>query len=318
MRTTLLLQASQVEYFGKALAALGVEHEDLVVLDSDVSASTKTSYFSEKFPDRFFQLGISEQDMICIASGLAASGKKPVACGFAIFTAGRAWEQITNSIARPNLNVKIVGTHSGLSSYADGDSHQSFADVAIMRVLPNLKVVVPADAPETVEALKALVEWSGPAYLRLGRGTSPVVYNESCEFSLGEAKILRDGSDATIIANGVMVSRAKIASEQLARKGFDVKVVDMHTVKPLDVHSVEKAADETGAIVTAEEHSIIGGLGGAVAEILSEFKPTPMMRVGIRDRFGESSRNYNELLYSLGLTSEAIAEAVLTVVKRKK
>lgn len=313
-----MLQASQLEHFGKALMTLGTEREDLVVLDPDVSASTKTTYFAEKFPERFIRVGISEQDMMGIAAGLAASGKTPVACGFAVFVAGRTWEQIANSIARPGLNVKIVGTHSGLSPHADGDSHQAFGDVATMRVLPNMKVVVPADAPEAVEALKALVDRYGPAYLRLGRGATPVVYDEGCDFTLGEACILREGSDVTIMANGVMVSIALRASELLARDGVDAGVVDMHTVKPLDVAFIEKAADETGAIVTAEEHSTIGGLGGAVAETLAESRPTPMMRVGIRDRFGESSRSYTDLLDGLGLTSDAIMEAVQTVMKRRK
>lgn len=313
-----MLQASQLEHFGKALMALGSEREDIVVLDPDVAASTKTTFFAEKFPERFIKVGISEQDMIGIAAGLAASGKTPIVCGFATFVAGRAWEQIANSVARPELNVKIVGTHSGLSPHADGDSHQAFGDVAMMRVLPNMRVVVPADALEAVEALKALVECCGPTYLRLGRGTSPVVYYEGCDFTLGEGNVLRDGSDATIMANGVLVSVAQGASELLSREGMNVRVVDMHTVKPLDVTSIEKAAVETGAIVTAEEHSIIGGLGSAVAETLMESKPTPMMRVGICDRFGESSRSYADLLNELGLNTNAIVKAVLTVIKSRK
>jgi transketolase len=306
-----------VEYFGKALVGLGQEREDLVVLDPDVSLSTKTSYFAERFPERFIRVGISEQDMIGVAAGLAASGKTPVACGFAVFVAGRAWEQVRSSVARPALNVKIVGTHSGLSPHADGDSHQALEDVALMRVLPNMTVVVPADAPEAVEALKKLVEMSGPAYMRLGRGATPLVYGDGCEFTIGEANVLRDGSDATIVTNGIMVSMALSTAEQLGREGIDTRVVDIHTVKPLDEATIEKAAAETGAIVTAEEHSVIGGLGGAVAETLTEYKPTPMMRVGVRDRFGESSRSYSELLGEYGLTPEAIREAVLTVVDRR-
>jgi transketolase len=306
-----------VEYFGKALVGLGQDREDLVVLDPDVSLSTKTSYFAERFPERFIRVGISEQDMIGVAAGLAASGKTPVACGFAVFVAGRAWEQVRSSVARPALNVKIVGTHSGLSPHADGDSHQALEDVALMRVLPNMTVVVPADAPEAVEALKKLVEMSGPAYMRLGRGATPLVYGDGCEFTIGEANVLRDGSDATIVTNGIMVSMALSTAEQLGREGIDTRVVDIHTVKPLDEATIEKAAAETGAIVTAEEHSVIGGLGGAVAETLTEYKPTPMMRVGVRDRFGESSRSYSELLGEYGLTPEAIREAVLTVVDRR-
>lgn len=311
----LQMQASQLEYFGKALLLLGIEHKELVVLDPDVSASTKTDYFAERFPERFVKVGISEQDMIGIAAGLAASGKTPVACGFAVFITGRAWEQIANSVARPSLNVKIVGTHGGLSACADGSSHQAIGDIAIMRVLPNMKVVVPADAPEAVQALKSLVNWFGPSYLRLGRGPSPVIYEECCDFQIGKAKVLREGSDATIIANGIMVSMAERAAEGLARDGVNTRVLDMHTVKPLDKLTIERAALETGAIVTAEEHSVIGGLGSAVAEALAESKPTPIVRVGIHDRFGESSRSYDNLLSALGLTPEAIAEAVMSAVR---
>jgi transketolase len=224
---------------------------------------------------------------------------------------------VANSVARPGLNVKIVGTHSGLSPCADGASHQAIVDVALMRALPNMRVVVPADAPEAVQALMALVEWYGPAYLRLGRGDSPVVYDEECDLTLGEANTLREGADATIIANGVMVSKALHAAEMLTMDRIDVKVVDMHTIKPLDKDAIEKAAEETGAIVTAEEHSIIGGLGSAVAETLAESRPTPMSRVGIRDRFGESSRSYDDLMRKLGLTSEAIADAVREVISRR-
>ncbi len=313
----LKMQASQTDHVGKALLTLGVEHEDLVVLDPDVSASTKTTYFAERFPERFIRVGISEQDMIGIAAGLAASGKTPVACGFAIFVSGRAWEQVANSVARPGLNVKIVGTHGGLSPSADGASHQAIVDVALMRALPNMRVVVPADAPEAVQALRALVDCYGPAYLRLGRGDSPVVYDEEYDLTIGEANTLREGADATIIANGVMVSKALLATEMLTMDGLDVKIVDMHTIKPLDKYAIEKAAKETGAIVTAEEHSIIGGLGSAVAETLVESKPTPMSRVGIRDRFGESSRSYDDLMQKLGLTPEAIVDAVLEVISRR-
>ena len=234
-------RASQLEYFGRALVDLGLEREDLVVLDPDVSLSTKTAYFAERFPERFIRVGVSEQDMIGVAAGLAASGKTPVACGFAVFVTGRAWEQIRNSVARPGLNVIIVGTHGGLSPHADGDSHQALEDIALMRVLPHMTVVVPADAPSTVEALKALMGGSGPSYLRLGRGATPLVYNNEHNFTLGEASVLRDGSDATVVANGVMVSMAMRASESLGREGVDTRVVDMHTVKPLASASITGA-----------------------------------------------------------------------------
>jgi transketolase len=309
--------ASQLEHFGRALVDLGLIHEELVVLDPDVAASTKVTYFAERFPERFIRIGISEQDMIGVAAGLAASGKTPVACGFAMFVACRSWEQISSSVARPRLNVKIVGSHSGLSPSADGDSHQAYGDVAIMRVIPEMKVVVPADAPETVEALKAIVDAQGPAYLRLVRGATPVVYDEGCELTLGRANVLRDGSDASVIANGVMAPIALGAAGRLAGEGISVRVLDMHTVKPLDTDAIVKAASETGAIVTAEEHSVIGGLGGAVAETLAAERPTPVERVGIMDRFGESSRSYSALMEKMGLTSEAIEEAVRRAMKRR-
>ncbi|MFQ6052963.1 MAG: transketolase family protein [Candidatus Bathyarchaeia archaeon] len=313
-----MLRLPPLEHFGRTLVALGMEHENLVVLDPDVSASTKTSYFAERFPERFINVGISEQDMIGVAAGLAASGKIPVACGFAIFVAGRAWEQIANSVARPNLNVKIAATHSGLSPYADGDSHQALGDVALMRVIPNMTVEVPADAASTARAVEASVTYRGPVYLRLGRGATPKVYEEDLDYRLGRAKVLRDGSDAAIIANGIILSMALRAAEELAGEGLDIRVVDMHTVKPLDAHCVAEAAEETGAIVTAEEHSTIGGLGSAVAEALAESRLTPIRRVGVDDRFGESSRAYSSLLRRLGLTPESIAEAAREVVGRRR
>ncbi|MGD2142448.1 MAG: transketolase family protein [Candidatus Bathyarchaeota archaeon] len=308
-------QASQVEALGRGLVELGHELKDLVVLDPDVADSTKTAYFAERFPKRFIRVGISEQDMIGIAAGLAYSGKTPVACGFAMFVAGRSWEQIANSIARPGLNVKIVGTHSGLSPHADGESHQSLCDVALMRVLPNMEVVVPADAVETAESLRTLVKNRRPGYLRLGRGFTPVVYDEGLKFSLGKANVVKDGSDAAVIANGAMVSVAIEASQRLSRSGVNVRVIDMHTVKPLDEVSIEKAARETGAVVTVEEHSTLGGLGGAVAEALSEKRPTPMRRIGVKDKFGTSSRNYPQLLRRYGLTPEAIVDSVVELME---
>jgi transketolase len=258
--------SSQLESFGRALVDLGREREEIVVLDPDVASSTKTSYFAESFPSRFIRVGISEQDMLGIASGLAAAGKTPVAVGFAMFIIGRGWEQIANSIARQGLDAKIVGTHAGLSPHADGESHQMYGDVALMRTIPNMRVMVPGDAPSAVEALRAALEYRGPVYLRLMRGSTPTVYGEDIEFEMGRANVLREGSDATVIANGIMLSQALTAAESLIGEGVDVRVVDMHTVKPLDAGAIEKAARETGAIVTAEEHSIIGGLGSAVED----------------------------------------------------
>ncbi len=310
-------QSSQLESFGRTLVELGREREDIVVLDPDVASSTKTTYFAETFPSRFIRVGISEQDMLGIAAGLAASGKTPVAVGFAMFIIGRGFEQIANSIARQGLNAKIVGTHAGLSPHADGESHQMYGDVALMRTIPNIRVVVPGDAPSAVEALKDAIDYRGQVYLRLMRGLTPTVYGEDIDFEMGRANVLRDGSDATIVANGIMLSLALTAAERLIGEEIDVRVIDMHTVKPLDAGAIERAARETGAIVTAEEHSIIGGLGSAVAEILVETIPTPMERIGIKDHFGESSRSYPELLSHVGLTSDTIAEAVRRIIKRK-
>ncbi len=309
--------ASQLESFGRALVDLGREKAEIVVLDPDVASSTKTTYFAENFPSRYIRVGISEQDMLGITSGLAAAGKIPVAVGFAMFLVGRGWEQIANSIARQELDVKIVGTHAGLSPHADGESHQMYGDVALMRTVPNMQIMVPADAPSAVEALKVILQYKGPVYMRLMRGSTPIIYDEHCDLELGRANILLDGDDAIIIANGIMLSEALIAARKLKTEMFDVGVVDMHTVKPLDSKIVETAARKTGGIVTAEEHSIIGGLGSAVAECLAERAPTHMERIGIKDHFGESSRSYPELLSHFGLTSNAIVEAVKRVIKKK-
>ncbi|MGQ9679524.1 MAG: transketolase family protein [Candidatus Bathyarchaeia archaeon] len=313
-----MINLSQIEHFGKILVELGREYLDLIVLDPDVGPSTKAVYFAENFPDRFINVGISEQDAIGIAAGLAASGKTPMVIGFSMFLIGRAWEQIANSVARPNLNVKIVATHSGLSPHADGGSHQMLWDIGLMRLLPNLKVIVPADAFEASKAARVMIEDAGPFYLRLGRTPTPVVYDEDCKFQLGCANILRDGSDATIVANGVMVSMALEAAKSLSLEGFDIRVLDMHTVKPLDVSSLEKAALETGVIVTAEEHSVIGGLGGAVSEVIADTNPVPVKRIGVSDLFGESSRSYPKLLEKFGLSTKSIMEAVKTVVEGRR
>lgn len=310
-------QLSPLEYFGRSLVTIGMEQENVVVLDCDVSTSTKTSYFAEKFPERFINVGISEQDMIGVAAGLAASGKTPIACGFAMFVVGRAWEQIANSVARPNLNLKIIATHGGLSPHADGASHQSLGDIAMMRVLPKMTVVVPADAVETSQALKALVLHDGPAYMRLGRAPTPCVYQEDFDYTLGRASIVTEGTDVTIISNGVMVALATEAAMSLKEDRISARVIDMHTIKPIDARTITEAAKETGAIVTAEEHSVIGGLGSAVSEILSQSAPTPVQMVGIHDRFGESSRDYWSLLAKYGLTAKDITQAAHRVLQMK-
>ena len=314
---TSMSQLTPRESFGRNLVSLGERYGDMTVLDADVLDSTRTSYFAERFPERFFNIGISEQDMISTAAGLAAWGKIPIVCGFAVFVAGRAWEQIRNTVGRANLNVKIVTTHSGLSNYADGDSHQSFGDIALMRVIPNITVIVPADAIATGKALEASIAFHGPVYMRLGRGPVPAIYDDDFEFEIGKASTVKEGSDIAIIANGIMVSMALTASKTLKAEGYRVKVIDMHTVKPLDEECIIRVAKETGAIVTAEEHSIIGGLGSAISEVLSRSYPTPLRMVGIRDRFGESARDYNVLLSKLGLSSNTLIQSALEVLSTK-
>jgi len=304
------------EAYGKALKKLGAENKNVVVLDADLSKSTKTSDFAGEFPERFFNVGIAEQNLMGTAAGLAAAGKIPFASTFAVFATGRAFEQIRNSIAYPRLNVKIAASHAGITVGEDGGSHQSVEDVALMRSLPGLTVVVPADGTETELAVQAAAAIDGPVYLRLGRLGVPVLFDESYRFEIGKANQVRDGGDVTVIANGIMVSTALEAAEELAAKGIQARIINMHTVKPLDKEAVVRAARETGAIVTAEEHSIIGGLGSAVAEVLVEELPVPMERVGIMDVFGESGLP-NELLEKFGLTKDYVIKAVERVMKRK-
>ena len=309
---------SQVEYFGRALVERGATDPNLVVLDADVSESTKTVFFKEAYPDRFIQVGISEQDMVGVASGLAVSGKTPVAAAFATFIVGRAWEQVLNTVARQNLNVKIVGTHSGMSPSADGESHQSLTDIATMRVIPHISVLVPADAPSAGCLTGEMIDHRGPFYMRLSRGATPTVYPDDVKLRIGEAETVSEGSDVVLIAVGNMVHVALQAADTLRDGGVEAKVIDMHTVKPLDTSAVIQSARETGAVVTVEEHSVIGGLGGAVSEVLSENYPTPLTRVGIMDMFGTSSRSYQRLLEKYGLTPAAVAEAAKKVLEAKK
>jgi transketolase len=304
--------------YGRVLAELGKENKDIVVLDADLAVSTKTCTFAKAFPDRFFDMGIAEQDMIGTAAGLAAAGKIAFASTFAVFASGRAWDQIRMSAAYTRLNVKVVVTHAGITTGEDGASHQANEDIAIMRALPNLTVVVPADALETEKVIRAAVTHYGPMYIRLSRPKTPVVTEGiNYEFKIGKGAVLREGKTATIIACGLMVGKALAAADLLAGEGIEARVVDMHTIKPLDKELIVRCAEETGAIVTAEEHSILGGLGGAVAEVLVENAVVPMARVGLHDVFGESGTP-DELLAKYGLTPEAVAAAVRTVVKRKK
>ncbi len=302
--------------YGKALVKLGAENKKVVVLDADLSKSTKTHDFMKNYPERFFNMGIAEQNLMGTAAGLAASGKVAFASTFAVFATGRAFEQIRNSIAYNKLNVKIAATHAGLTVGEDGASHQSIADIAVMRALPNMTVIVPADGIEAEKAVLAAAELEGPVYIRLGRSAVPVLYQEDYNFKPGQASMLRQGTDVTVIACGIMVAEALKAAEKLGEEGISVRVINLSTIKPLDTQAIAVAAKETGAVVTAEEHNIIGGLGGAVAEALAESFPVPMSRVGVKDTFGESG-NPQELLEKYGLTAKDIKEAVHQVLTRK-
>ncbi len=296
------------EYYGKTIVELGETNKDIVVLDADLSGSTKTSMFAKKFPDRFFNMGVAEQNLIGTASGLAAGGKIPFASTFSIFASGRAWEQVRQAVCYPRQNVKIVATHGGITVGPDGPSHQATEDVSLMRSIPNMNVVVPADAYETAAAVRRAAEYNGPVFIRLARGKFPVIYDESKTYSFGKADFLKKGSGLSIIACGLMVSIAMEAAEILENDGESVSVINMSSIKPLDKEAVLTAARETGAIVTAEEHSIIGGLGSAVAETVCEDEPVPVVRVGVRDMFC-SSGSAEELLECYHLDSKSIVEA---------
>jgi transketolase len=305
------------EAYGKTLARLGAVNNNIVVLDADLSKSTKTADFAAVFPERFFDMGVAEQNMLGTAAGLAAAGKIPFASSFAVFATGRAFEQIRNSIAYPKLNVKIAATHAGISVGEDGASHQSIEDISLMRTLPNMTVIVPADAVETEKAVEAAVEIKGPVYLRLGRLGLPAVFDENYRFEVGKAAVVKEGSDVTIIACGLLVGQAVEAAEALAGENISARVINMHTIKPIDRDVIIKAARETGAVVTAEEHSIIGGLGSAVAEVLVQSEPVPQEMVGVSDTFGESGPP-TELLQKYGLMAGDIAAAAKKALARKK
>ncbi|WP_295630175.1 transketolase family protein [uncultured Intestinimonas sp.] len=305
--------------YGQALVELGAERPDLVVLDADLSGSTMTKDFARAYPDRFFNMGIAEADMMGVAAGLAACGKTAFASSFAMFAAGRAFEQVRNSIAYPHLNVKVVGSHGGLSVGEDGATHQCCEDLALMRAIPGMVVCCPCDGNEMRAAVRALADYRGPAYLRLGRSAVEDLTSglPSYAFRLGEGVTLREGTDVTVIAVGLMVQEAMKAAETLAGEGVSVRVLDMHTVKPLDEALVLKAAKETGCIVTTEEHSIIGGLGSAVAEYLSGTCPVPVVRHGVEDVFGRSGKA-GEVLAAYGLTAQGIVEKVRAALEQKR
>jgi transketolase len=302
--------------YGKALLILGAENSNVVVLDADLSKSTKTADFGKEYPERFFNMGIAESNLLGTAAGLAAAGKIPFASTFAIFAVGRAFEQIRNSIAYPKLNVKIAATHSGITVGEDGGSHQAIEDVAIMRAVPNMVVLVPADGEETRQVILAAAKYNGPVYIRMGRLAVPLLFGEDYNFEIGKANVLKEGTDVAIMANGLMVSMALEAAVELAVEGISVSVVNVASVKPLDEETIVRIAKQTKAVVTAEEHNIIGGLGSAIAEVLGEKLPTPMVRVGLKDTFGESGRP-QELLEKYGLTKADLVKAVHEVLAKK-
>lgn len=295
--------------YGKALVEMGAENPNLVVMDADLSKSTMTAEFSKTYPERFFNMGIAEQNLYGTAAGLALSGKVVCASTFAMFAAGRAFEIIRNSIGYTGANVKICATHAGITVGEDGASHQTFEDLALMRTIPGMTVVNPSDGISAKLLLKQVVDFDGPCYVRLGRAAVPVFYDETADIKLGKGNVLRPGRDVTVIATGIMVAEAMEAASQLAEEGVDVRVIDMHTIKPLDVDLVVEAAKETGKIVTAEEHSVIGGLGSAVAEVLCTKQPAKMIMVGQQDTYGESGKP-DELKEKYGMTADAIVAAI--------
>ena len=304
--------------YGEALVELAEKYPELVVFDADLAGATMTKGFAAKYPERFFDMGIAECNMTGVAAGMAACGFKPFTNTFAIFASGRAWEQVRNSVAYPHLNVKVVGSHGGLSVGEDGATHQCIEDFALMRVIPGMKVLCPCDGHEMKLAVEALLNYDGPAYLRLGRAAVDTVTDEipGYKFELDKGIELASGSDVTVIATGMMVQVALQARETMAKEGVSVRVIDMHTVKPLDSELVLKAAKETGCIVTSEEHSIVGGLGGAVAECLSEKCPTPLVRHGVNDEFGRSG-TAAAVLEAYKLAPEGICEKIREALKKK-
>jgi transketolase len=297
------------EAYGEALVELGKRNSEVVVLDADLSKSTKTNLFQKEFPNRHINVGIAEADLIGTAAGFATTGKIPFASTFAMFAAGRAFEQIRNTVGYPHLNVKICPTHAGISVGEDGGSHQSIEDIALMRTIPGMVVLCPADAEETKQMVFKAAEYEGPVYIRLGRLATPDIFDENYKFEIGKGVEVVSGTDATIIATGMLVNEAIEASKELSKEGISVRVINMGTIKPLDKEIVLKASKETKVIFTAEEHSIIGGLGGAVAEYLSEVNPSKVVRIGVEDRFGQSGKG-DELLEKYGLTKEGIIKKV--------
>ena len=295
--------------FGEELANLGEKNKNIVVLDADLSGATKTEIFAKKFPERFFDIGIAEQDMISTAAGLATCGKIPYASSFAMFATGRAYDQIRNSICYPSLNVKICGTHAGVTVGEDGATHQMLEDLGLMRGIPNMTVICPSDDIQTRYLVNAMAEYEGPCYLRLCRAATPVIYEEGTKFEIGKAVQFGEGTKATVFATGVTVSEALKAQEKLAQEGIDIRVVDVHTIKPIDKEMIIKCAKETEKLISIEDHNIIGGLGTTISEVLTEEYPVKLFRMGMKDRFGKSGKAMEVLKY-FGLVCDNIIEEV--------
>lgn len=308
-------KAATREGYGKALVELGEEYPNLVVLDADLAAATKTSMFQQAFPDRHIDCGIAESNMVGIAAGMATTGKIPFVSSFAMFAAGRAFEQVRNSVGYPRLNVKIGASHAGITVGEDGASHQCNEDIALMRVIPDMVVVCPSDALEAAEATKAAARYDGPVYLRFGRSPVPIINDRpDYKFELGKGVVLKEGSDLTIVATGICVESALAAAEKLAAEGVNAKVINIHTIKPLDEDLIVSAAKETGKIVTVEEHSVIGGLGSAVCDVLSEKAPTQVLKIGINDVFGESG-SAQVLVEKYGLDGKGVYAKIKEFLK---
>lgn len=302
--------------YGEALVELGKERDDFLVLDADLAAATQTGMFKKAFPERFYDCGIAEANMISIAAGIAATGKKVICSSFAMFAAGRAFEQVRNSIGYPHLNVIIGATHAGISVGEDGATHQCCEDIALMRTIPGMTVINPADATEAKKAVRAALELDGPVYMRFGRLAVPVIFGDDYNFEVGKGVQLKDGNDVTVIATGLMVNEALEAYELLKKDGINARIINMHTIKPLDKEIIFKAAKETGAIVTAEEHSVIGGLGSAVSETVCEEYPVPVVKLGVYDTFGHSGPAV-KLLDEFGLRAVNIAEKAKKAIELK-
>ncbi len=298
----------QRDVYGNTLVELGKEDKSIVVLDADLSGSTRTSFFNREFPDRFFNFGVAEQNMISTAAGLASCGKTVFASTFAMFATGRAWDQLRNSVCYSNMNVKIVGTHAGITVGPDGATHQALEDIALMRVIPNMTVIVPCDGPQTKDAIKAAAKMQGPVYVRLGRAKVPTIEGLG-NFELGKANVLKHGLDIAIFACGIMIQQALIASEELSKSAIECSVINMHTIKPLDVDTIEKITEQVNSIIICEEHSVIGGLGCAIEEVLAQRgRGVRVARIGVNNRFGQSG-NSKDLLKEYNLQAEDIIEA---------